>query len=277
MVIYALEQHYYRFYDIEFVQEMYETLIHSAGNFLTDFVDRETDLPLPSYDLWERERGVFAYSVATVYAGLKAAANLSRILGHFNHYRRYASASKKIQKSILEHFYDAESGRFLKAIYVDKKTGEIKKDYTVDASIHALWMMGVLPADDPKIVKTNEVILEKLSVPTGVGGIARYEHDDYMRVLGDYSNIPGNPWIICTLWHAQWLIAKATSLAELKETEKYLEWTLDKMNPAGILPEQLSPFTGEHLSVSPLTWSHATFVDTVLKYNEKSRSFSKKQ
>ena len=32
------------------------------------------------------------------------------------------------------------------------------------------------------------------------------------------------------------------------------------------LAEQLDPLTGEPLSVSPLTWSHATFVECVMTY-----------
>jgi len=70
------------------------------------------------------------------------------------------------------------------------------------------------------------------------------------------------------------MIDMAQSTDELQETEKYLEWTLNQMNSAGVLPEQLNPFTGEHLSVAPLTWSHATFVDTVLKYNAKLETLS---
>ena len=31
-------------------------------------------------------------------------------------------------------------------------------------------------------------------------------------------------------------------------------------------PEQLHPHTGEPLSVSPLTWSHAAFITTTLRY-----------
>jgi hypothetical protein len=33
--------------------------------------------------------------------------------------------------------------------------------------------------------------------------------------------------------------------------------------PSGVLAEQLNPITGEPLSVSPLTWSHATYIATV--------------
>jgi hypothetical protein len=32
--------------------------------------------------------------------------------------------------------------------------------------------------------------------------------------------------------------------------------------PSGVLAEQLNPLTGESISVSPLTWSHATYIAT---------------
>lgn len=274
IVPHALWDHFQHFKDIEFLQEMYNPLIKRAGNFMMTFIDGKTDLPLPTYDLWERERGIFSYTCACVYAGLLAASHLSAVLGHFNHRRRYEKASARVKEAILKYLYDEQSGRFLKRIEINPRTGEIKKDYGIDASLHGLWMMGVLPSDDPKIVKTNEAIFNTLSVHTPVGGLARSELDDYMRVPGNYSGIPGNPWIITTLWHAQWKLALAKTKEDLKEIEKYLEWVIGHMNKAGLLPEQLDPFTGEHLSVAPLTWSHAVFVDTVLKYNEKLKELS---
>jgi len=273
IVVYALHQHFHYFGDIEFMQKMYGPLIRGAGNFMMNYTDAKTGLPLPSYDLWERERGVSAYTCATVYAGLVAAANLSEILGHFHHHRRYEKAAVKIKEAILEHLYDEEQGRFLKRLEVNEETGEMKKDLIIDASLHGLWMFGVLPPDDKRIVATNEAVFEALKVPTEVGGLARYEHDDYQRLHGDYHNIPGNPWIITTLWHAQWLLATAKTKKDLEPVEEYLKWTMGHRNPAGVLPEQLNPFDGEHLSVAPLTWSHAVFVDTVLKYNEALKLF----
>jgi GH15 family glucan-1,4-alpha-glucosidase len=41
-----------------------------------------------------------------------------------------------------------------------------------------------------------------------------------------------------------------------------------------VLAEQLDPLSGAHISVSPLTWSHSTFVATVLGYLKKYRSLS---
>ena len=274
IVLHALYQHFHYFGDIEFIQKMYPTLIRGMGNFMIGFLDNKTGLPLASYDLWERERGVFAYTCSAIYAGLAAAAHLSEVLGHFNHHRRYDEAAKRLREAILKYLYDEENQRFLKRIEIHEKTGEIKKDSIIDASLHGLWMFGVLPPDDERIVSTNEAVFKALSVNNGVKGLARYEDDDYQRVHGDYSDIPGNPWIITTLWHAQWLLAIAKTKEDLKPVEEYLEWTVGHMNEAGILPEQLNPFTGEHLSVAPLTWSHSTFVDTVLKYNEKLEELS---
>ena len=42
-----------------------------------------------------------------------------------------------------------------------------------------------------------------------------------------------------------------------------MQWVTDHALPSGVLAEQVHPLTGEPLSVSPLTWSHATFVATV--------------
>jgi hypothetical protein len=38
-----------------------------------------------------------------------------------------------------------------------------------------------------------------------------------------------------------------------------------------VLSEQVHPYTGEPLSVSPLTWSHAAFVSAVQHYARRSR------
>lgn len=274
IVTYALWNHWEHYKDIEFIQDMYDALIRAAGNFMMHFIDEETGLPFPTYDLWEQERGIFSYTVACVYAGLESAYKLSAVLGHFNHSHKYKEAAEKVKQAILEHLYDEEVGRFLKRIEINPHTGEVKKDYGLDASMHALWMMGVLPATDERIVRTNEQLFEKLHVNGPIGGLTRNELDYYQRVPGDYSSVPGNPWLITTLWHAQWLMAKATKKQELEEAKAYLDWCIERANFSGIMPEQVSPFDGAPLSVAPLTWSHATFVDTVLIYNEKLKNLN---
>lgn len=64
----------------------------------------------------------------------------------------------------------------------------------------------------------------------------------------------------------------AKNLAELNNTLPILEWVVDKSLLSGVLAEQVDPYTGAPLSVSPLTWSHAAFVTTLMKYMENERS-----
>ncbi len=47
------------------------------------------------------------------------------------------------------------------------------------------------------------------------------------------------------------------------------EWTASHSLESGVLAEQVNPYTNEPISVSPLTWSHATVVSTAIKYLEK--------
>jgi len=102
-----------------------------------------------------------------------------------------------------------------------------------------------------------------------VGGLARYENDSYHRISNDIASVPGNPWFVCTLWLADYLVTRATTPAELKEALPIFEWTASHALESGVLAEQVNPYTNEALSVSPLTWSHATVVSTIIKYLEK--------
>lgn len=273
LVIYALWKHFERVQDFEFLQEMYEKFIKRAGQFLTDFRERATGLPLPSYDPWEEHRGIFTYTVASVVAGLNAAAQICQILGHHTHSERFHAAADETRQALLFHLYDEKEKRFVKMIHREdgRTTG---KDLTIDASIAAVWKLNVLPAGDPRVVSTMQQMQEALSVRTHIGGLARFTHDTYHAKVPLSADIPGNPWIITTLWMAQWMIAQAKSSDDLKPARAMLDWTADRASHTGILPEQVHPMTGEPLSVGPLAWSHATFVETVLQFVEKEQELS---
>lgn len=115
-------------------------------------------------------------------------------------------------------------------------------------------------------------IREKLWCRTKVGGLARYENDSYHRVSKD---VPGNPWFITTLWLAQYYIAVAKNKNELDKALDILRWVLECALPSGVLAEQVNPLTREPLSVSPLTWSHATYIAAVQEYLDKQLEIEK--
>ena len=133
-------------------------------------------------------------------------------------------------------------------------------DEVIDAAFYAIYKFHLFEADDPRVVATMKAVEEKLWVKTRVGGVARYENDYYHRISNDIAAVPGNPWFICTLWLADYFITRATTAAELKIALPIFEWTASHALESGVLAEQVNPYTNEPLSVSPLTWSHATVV-----------------
>ena len=112
-----------------------------------------------------------------------------------------------------------------------------------------------------------EAVRTRLTVDTEVGGVARYENDYYHQVESkDTNRVPGNPWAICTLWMAQYDIATATTVEKLQQAVPVLEWTRERSLESGVLAEQFDPYSGAPISVSPLTWSHATVMTTIVQY-----------
>jgi GH15 family glucan-1,4-alpha-glucosidase len=114
---------------------------------------------------------------------------------------------------------------------------------------------------------------KKLWVGGVRGGLARYEGDGYHRKMEDS---PGNPWLISTLWLAKWHIVRAKKHEDMDEALRLISWVARSCLETGIMPEQVHPLTGEPLSVAPLTWSHAEFVDTITKYQDKRRRLNKR-
>jgi GH15 family glucan-1,4-alpha-glucosidase len=271
LVIYALWKHFEQVRDFEFLQQMFEKLVLRAANFLCEFRETESGLPLASYDPWEEHRAVFTYTTACTIAGLHAAAHIANILGHHRHSERYQTVADQMQQAMIFHLYDEQTGMFLKSI--KRKDGKTTaKDATPDASVGAVWRLGVLPFDDPRSTSSMQKLRDTLTVRTPIGGIARYTNDYYHAAVPPSAEVPGNPWIITTLWDAQWTIAHAKTAADLEPARTILDWVRQYATRTGILAEQLHSTNGAPLSVAPLTWSHATFVETVLQFAAKENA-----
>ncbi len=274
LIPYVLWQHYSKFRDIEALKPWFRPLIMHTGNFMAEFREGSTGLPAPTYDLWEEGASIYSYTVATVWAGLTAAAKFADLFGEFKQADKFRRAATEIRSACDRFLYDEAEGRFLKSIAV-KSDGTITPDNTIDASLYGLWYFGMYEPQDSRIESTMKAIVDALSCQTEVGGLARYVGDSYHwdAELDDRrAEIPGNPWVITTLWLAQYRIAKATSIDELQEAQQVIDWVCLRALPSGVLAEQFHPLTGEPMSVSPLTWSHSTLVATVREYIEKYES-----
>jgi len=269
LVIWSLWQHFRRNRDVEIIKPFYSALVSHGAEFLVRYRDEVTNLPNPSYDLWEERYGVHLFTVASVIGGLTAAAHFAHALGELEQHRRWQEAAEEVQAAMIKHMWSEKDNRFCRM--ATRTADGYSLDMTVDASMYAIFAFAGMPTSDAKVKATMKAIKDRLWVKTDVGGCARYEDDYYHQVTKDIANVPGNPWFICTMWLAQYEIASAHSQEHLREAVKLLEWVADRALPSGVLAEQVHPYTNEPLSVSPLTWSHATLVTCVLEYLEKRR------
>jgi GH15 family glucan-1,4-alpha-glucosidase len=345
LVLWALWRHYQQYRDIEFVRPLWVQLITKAADFLVRFRDPDTHLPLPSYDLWEERWGVHAFTVASVYGGLKAAWQFAVCFGDTRRADAYAKAAEQLREAFCKHMWSPQHERFLRrivpldhnrtaalmaqvlagrspgrdrqfaALGAQARQGDasapggdanvvcdttnadsavwrhsapdaappcrdgapepaFELDPIIDASMFAIFAFGLLDPHDQRVEKTMAAIETRLWIRTDVGGMARYEGDYYHRISEDIVNVPGNPWFICTLWLADWRIARAGSIDELREALPILDWVAAHALPSGVLAEQVHPFSNAPLSVSPLTWSHATVVSTMVAYLHKLESMT---
>jgi len=255
LVIWSLWQYYLKSLDVEYFFPLYDKLIKKAADFMASFVN-EDGLPKESYDLWEERFGIHTYTVSTVYAALVAASNFAKVFKEDDVSERYLSVANKMASAYETHFYYPEKGYYARAIINGKP------DFTVDSQNMALFLFGMKDPVDPKVKANMDVIMNRLWVKN-TGGLARYEGDMYQRIKDD-REIPGNPWIITTLWASRYYIATG----DCEKALSLIKWVLDHSQRSGVLSEQINPYDGGPISVSPLVWSHAEYIISLDELSE---------
>ena len=263
-VLFALWKHYERTKDIEFIELAYKPFIEKVANFLVAFRDQETHLPLNSYDLWEEKIGISTYTCASVFGALQAAACFSELLGKRNHMRIYRDAAQEVCVAMKKHLFNEKVQSFVRVGYLEH--GHVCQEEIVDASsLFGLWYFDVLDEEDAQFRATEKAVDSLLVNTTPVGGVIRYQNDQYFK-----SSDVSNPWIITTLWQAQRMLSKRVVTEEMfAKVREYLAWVSGSQTNSGVLAEQLHPSTGVPLSATPLVWSHAVYVETILMYIER--------
>jgi glucoamylase len=253
VVVYALGMYLKTSNDTEFVKSMYGKIIKPAADFMSSYMDHVTGLPHASYDLWEECFATHAYTVGLTIAGLNMASYMAQQFNMDEDAKHWQQAAAGFQDN-FDKLYNSKLGFYCKSLIL-KTDGKIEFNDTLDISSgYGRFILGNL---DDKVEQAFKALEQKLLDSSPSGGMPRYEHDGYFLKKTKYL---GNPWIVATLWMAQYYIktnqaAKAT---------KIIDWVQAHASPSGMLPEQVDPESGEAVGVSPLVWSHATFIDTIL-------------
>lgn len=265
LVLATLWKHYDQNRDLEFIESLYNPFIEPAAQFMTEYVESSTGLPQASFDLWEEKYLTSTFTAAATVEALLAASRFALLLGKESDARTYQAVAQRMQQAILSYLYDEDLGMFVKGV-THLPDGTLEYDRTVDtSSFFGPVYFDVLDVHDERITRSLQTIGERLQVQASSQGYVRYEADTYYTMHD--AGTP-NPWVITTLWVAQYHIKAARSLEDLEPAYKLLEWTCSHAVGAGILAEQMHPHTRAHLSTAPLVWSHAEFVATVHAYRD---------
>jgi len=271
LTVRSLWAHYRRFRDLELISDYYPRLIRAAGTFLAEYRDQTTGLPAMSWDLWEMRRGIHTFTVAAVWAGLRAAANFADLFGDAELRDSFRRAADEIKSAMLIYLVDKERGCFPRSVAVDDE-GSLVPDRTPDIATCAPLLFGMFGPSEPLVESTVRSLREALWCDTSIGGLARFAGDEFFRQEGTGDDVPGNPWVISTMWMARYRIAMARHQEDLGEALGMLRWAVARALPSGVLAEQLEPDTGVPVNMSPLAWSHAEVVITVHEYLRKLNS-----
>lgn len=241
--------------DKTIIENFYKSFISPAAEFMATFVDEQTGLPHASYDLWEEKFLTSTYTVSTVIGGLQTAAKLAQVLERAHDAIKWEQAAESIQSN-LDKLYHTD-GYFRKGFLLQEDDSLLYDDTLDISSLYGPFMYAGLALDDERFQSTATHIENRILNQSPSGGVLRYENDNYFLTKRQYK---GNPWLVSTLWLAQYYAAT-------KQTEKaqgLMDWSLAREQNSGVLSEQYDPETAKPLGVSPLVWSHAELVNTLL-------------
>ncbi len=255
-VLFMLSEYLHYSQDVDFTFSLYTTFIQPAAHFLATFLDEQTSLPHASYDLWEEKFLTSTYTTAIVYRALVVAADMAERFNYPDDAVAWRDASKRILSGV-NVFFNGDR-ELLRKGYLLQDSGSLEFDNTLDvSSLYGAWKFGLYQPHDEFISKTVNNVEELLLDKSPALGSPRYEHDNYFASKPAYM---GNPWFVTTLWMAQYYAAGHRK----EDATRLLEWALNLRLPSGVLSEQIEPTTAAPVSVTPLVWSHAELINTIL-------------
>jgi GH15 family glucan-1,4-alpha-glucosidase len=181
------------------------------------------------------------FSAAISWAGCDRLARIATRVGDLLAAREWRAHADRMRAEILAGAWNEELQSFTSAF----------GNRDLDATTLLLPELGLLPATDPRFLKT----LERIEAELGVGDLMfRYKHAD------DFGK-PENAFTICAFWYVNALAASG----RVDEARKRFSRLLELRNPLGLLSEDITPATGELWGNFPQTYSMVGVIGSALR------------
>jgi GH15 family glucan-1,4-alpha-glucosidase len=193
----------------------------------------------PDQGIWEIRCGgrIFTYSAALCQVALDRAARLGRMLALPGPVAEWASAAEQLRRTVLDDAWDEERQML---------SEHLGGGGSLDASLLALPLRRVVPADHPRMVATTTAVSQRLSA--GDGLLYRYLHDESPDgITGDEG-----AFLLCSFW----LVDNLTRQGRIDEAGELYASLCARASPLGLLPEQIDPASGAFVGNYPQAFSH---------------------
>ncbi len=272
ILLWGLWRHYFRFRDIEYIRSLWPNLIKPLADSLVENLKPPTYLPPAEPDIkrHHKQEAITLFASCLAHSAMIASRNFAICFGEGQSAEKYLTTADNLKKSIETHFFSDKLNRFVAAIY-PLDNDKFEHDTTIDSDMLALVKFGTFPPDDPRVIATMTAISDELWVKTPTGGLTQFTGDfpENIDIKYNSAGVPGWPAFISTLWLGQFLIAKATNIAELKYALPIFEWAMTNASSSGLLADKLEPLQKDSNRRYPYVLSHAEFIITVINYLEK--------
>lgn len=199
----------------------------------------------PDHGIWEIRAAnrPFTYSVAMCQVALDRATRLARRLHLPADTDRWARKSTHLVQQILTRAWDDN----LHAL-----TEQLAPGGGLDASVLALPLRRVLPADHPRMAATTAAVSRHLDA--GDGLLYRYLPEQSPDGLPDHEGA----FLLCSFWLADNLIGQGRT----DQAADLYDRLCARTNHTGLLAEQIDPTTGAMLGNFPQALSHVGLIST---------------
>jgi GH15 family glucan-1,4-alpha-glucosidase len=219
-----------------------EAALWSRLASLADAAMREWQTP--DHGIWEvRTSGrPFTYSAALCHVALDRAARLAQALRLPGDIEKWRTCADTIARAIREKAWDS------KARSITEHLG----GGGLDASLLALPLRRILPADAVCMTQTTEAIRQRLGA--GKGLLYRY----LPRESPDGIAGGEGAFLLCSFW----LVDNLTLQGRLDEAMALYDSLCERAGSLGLLPEQIDPSTGAFLGNYPQALSHVGLISS---------------